>query len=423
MNREQANTYRKHRDADDPQGNLQWAARLGGKALRHAPEARDVETTFEFSLEEGMLWRLLRLARRPADLDATSLLPLDALRSFMRGLVAADVLDIVDATEAKPIVPIEVERLRREVSGQAPSDKPRVPLRAKVYRPSLDGASVPPTAMPEAAPVAAAHAAARVRAPQAELTDEERDHKRHLEGSYNVMAGQSHYAFLAIPPDANDGAIQAAYKTRVRELHPDRLGALASDLELAQKNDALFKRLQEARDVLIDPKTRATYDRQLNKDGGVVTGERKKVRRPEEAALLFAKADVYFKKKDLRQAETHYRTAVDFDPEEGRYATSLAWCIFLNDAHDKDTRVVDAKKRLEAILAKFKSAEAAYKLGLLARTVGDEKSAQARFAEALKLDPKHVEAAKEVRVIDMRKQRAADDAKADRSLLDKWLKR
>jgi hypothetical protein len=121
VSREQANAFKKHRDAEDPTGNLTWAARLGQKALRAGAEALariDVEREFELDDAERILWRLMKLPRKYLDLEHTGVLPLDKCRAFLRGLVAADVVDIVDGSEAKALLPAEVKRLRAELAGK-----------------------------------------------------------------------------------------------------------------------------------------------------------------------------------------------------------------------------------------------------------------------------------------------------------------
>ena len=55
MPSEQANAFKKHRDADDAPGNLTWAARLQSKGIKASPEALariDVEREFELSEDE-----------------------------------------------------------------------------------------------------------------------------------------------------------------------------------------------------------------------------------------------------------------------------------------------------------------------------------------------------------------------------------
>jgi tetratricopeptide (TPR) repeat protein len=123
-------------------------------------------------------------------------------------------------------------------------------------------------------------------------------------------------------------------------------------------------------------------------------------------------AETFFKKREFAQAELHYRQAANFDPEEGLIAVGLAWCIFLNSDQPVEKRRDDARKRLEDAVKKFKSGDAAYKLGRVLRELGDEAGAQKRFEEALRLTPSHVDAQREVRIVEMRKQKT-DPEKAD----------
>lgn len=64
---------------------------------------------------------------------------------------------------------------------------------------------------------------------------------------------QSYYELLGIPTDASTEAIEAAYRERAKETHPDR-----SDAPDATEQ---FKAINRARKVLTDPRERARYDR------------------------------------------------------------------------------------------------------------------------------------------------------------------
>src|SRR2546430_1586597 len=107
MSREQANTFRKHRDASDAPGNIAWAARMQHKAMRQGPEAAariDVERDFELAEPERILWRLMRLPRRYMELEHCGVLEIEKIRGFLRGLIAADVVDIVEVVDAKALL-------------------------------------------------------------------------------------------------------------------------------------------------------------------------------------------------------------------------------------------------------------------------------------------------------------------------------
>ena len=61
------------------------------------------------------------------------------------------------------------------------------------------------------------------------------------------------YGVLGVGPDADDEAIRAAYRERVKEHHPD----VSADPDAAER----FKRLTAAKETLLDAAERARYDR------------------------------------------------------------------------------------------------------------------------------------------------------------------
>ncbi|MFB6142180.1 MAG: J domain-containing protein [Halorientalis sp.] len=65
--------------------------------------------------------------------------------------------------------------------------------------------------------------------------------------------GETFYSVLGVDPDADTQTIQAAYRERVKDHHPD----------VSEADDAAetFKRLTDARDVLLDDESRERYDR------------------------------------------------------------------------------------------------------------------------------------------------------------------
>src|ERR671920_1946138 len=68
------------------------------------------------------------------------------------------------------------------------------------------------------------------------------------------MVEQDYYELLGINRGADDAAIKAAYRRLAKEFHPDRHGG-------CKENEARFKAISEAYDVLKDPQKRAAYDR------------------------------------------------------------------------------------------------------------------------------------------------------------------
>jgi curved DNA-binding protein CbpA len=252
-----------------------------------------------------------------------------------------------------------------------------------------------------------------------------------LAQAHASMNKLDHYAFLGVPTTAGEPAIRAAYVSLARDYHPDRIAGsvLADDAEVRGWIEALFKRLGEAQKTLLNAESRARYDREQkalasSSSGPNAAAPGGRPRRPLEARNAFIMAETYFKKREFGQAELHYRQAANFDPEEGLIAVGLAWCIFLNPDQPTEKRRDDARKRLEEAVKKFKSGDAAYKLGRVLREMGDEAGALKRFEEALRLMPNHVDAQREIRIVEMRKQKDPDKGDDDKKgLLGKLFKK
>ncbi len=426
--REQASAYRKHRQADDKQGNLAWATKVGGRAMRATPAATvvDLETLFEFDENERVLWRLLRLARRYTDLEHAGLFEADGLRAALRGLAAADVIDVLDANEAKALLPAELKRLKAEVIGK--EWRPAVgTLSARVYRPEIgiespsppstassSSGAPPPTHVGESSmPPVSASSSSSVK-----LSADDQALKTTLIAAAAAMAGQTHYGFLGVRQGANDGAIRNAYVTLARDYHPDRIAgsALAGDLDVVGAVDLLFRRLGDANKAVGNVEARARYDRELAISessssvpaaAGAVGADGKRPRRPVEARTAYAMAETFFKRKEFKQAEVHYRQAVAFDGEEPMLQVALAWCLFLNPELPEETRIGEARKRLEELSRKTKNGDASYKLGRVLREAGEEAAAARCFEQAVKLSPGHVDAQREMRLIETRRDKDA----------------
>jgi hypothetical protein len=78
-----------------------------------------------------------------------------------------------------------------------------------------------------------------------------------------------HYQELGLARDADAQAIRRAYRTRAKQLHPDR-----SDPARARLSNEPFLRLREAYDVLRDPLRRAQYDRELARQAEMAAAAR-----------------------------------------------------------------------------------------------------------------------------------------------------
>lgn len=466
MSAHPASTFQAVRDARDAAADLSWSSRVARKVVCAAGGApTDIEQDFGLNDHERVIWRVMQIPRRYLDVENSGVLPPEVTRSIVRGLAEAGVIEVRDEGTPRPILPVELVRLKNAVRGVEAPKASTQRLQARVYRPDIGvpAATTPaspapatPTAAPASRPSAAAPtpvaraapapAAAPRPAPVAaspapasrpvgvdlgpeptpasapDLDPETLALKRRIETVHAALREQNHYQFLSIPQSAGPADIKKAFFALAREFHPDVLAGtpLAQDPALSKKIAALFQRLQDAQRILSDAQERQAYDARLKHDptGGAQGGDGARSARPEEARLLATKASHQLKAREFALADRHYRQAVDLDPANPEIRLGLAWCIYLNETQPKAERLAEAQKRLEE-LSRSGNAEAAWKLASIARAEGLTDEFATRVAQTLKLNPRHTDALREQRLEEMRRQRQEEEAQRPAGLLDR----
>jgi len=127
------------------------------------------------------------------------------------------------------------------------------------------------------------------------------------------------YDLLDVPADADQQAIQAAFREKAREFHPD--------LNDDARADVQFKTVQRARKVLADPDERAAYDRLgheryvAERMGGLPTHG---LDRPDDGAEDAAATETRERTRRSRRTERD-RTAADTGRDDDRYGAGAAF--------------------------------------------------------------------------------------------------
>jgi curved DNA-binding protein CbpA len=220
----------------------------------------------------------------------------------------------------------------------------------------------------------------------------------------HALDEQNFFEILGLDMDANEKAVQAAYFKLAKKWHPDRLPGDMVDVR--GKVAKIFARMNEAYQALNDAKKRKEYV-ELVKSGGGTAKDREMVERVIDSALVFQKGEVFFRKGNLPQAEHLVQQAVDADPEQPEYVALLAWI----QAQRKGTPKPAEKKKflkdqiamLDAVIKQEPEYERAlyYRAELLKRS-GNNEAAIKDFKKVARLNPRNIDAVREVRLYDMR---------------------
>lgn len=224
---------------------------------------------------------------------------------------------------------------------------------------------------------------------------------------------ESLYDVLGVDPDADTAVIRRAFFGLARQWHPDRLSP-----ELARYRPVVtraFAKMGEAHQLLTDPVRRSEYDAKL---GAVPDEEQAQVAEILGAASAFQRAEILVKKKHFAQALTEARAAHQGDPTQADYAALFAWL----SAHEGGTLPEALELASQAVQREPENVRALWYRGQLLKRAGRDPAAMKDFKKILSLKPSHVEAARELRVFEMRRRSAPKDGGGG-GLLGRFIKK
>lgn len=237
-----------------------------------------------------------------------------------------------------------------------------------------------------------------------------------IEAKLVRIPNENHFEILGIKEDASVLEIRDAYFGMARIFHPDRLTDLP---DLRAKAQTAFSRISAAYNELSDDKKRAAYTAKLKAEldksdakavaNATNTAGQATIGRAVNAAFEAQKAELFLKKNEFPAAEMHAKMAALADPDQPSYTALLVWI-------QAQQRVVppiedgkmspifdDLVATLDQILRKEPTFERAlfYRAVLLQRT-GQTDRAFKDFSKALELNPRNIDAAREVRLYKLR---------------------
>ncbi len=221
-----------------------------------------------------------------------------------------------------------------------------------------------------------------------------------IEARHAQLSRKDHFLTLGITPTATKDQIKSAFLNLAKTFHPDRLPP--SLPHLAQKMSGVFEGIRDAYDTLYDDAKRAAWV-------GGQQNQAKPASPTQQAGDLFKMGEVHFKKRDYKQAEAHFARAHALDKAANSLAAQ-AWAVFMDPTRKAEGPA--ARQLMQRALAIDPNSDRAhYQLGVIARVEGDMDRAEKHFREAVRVNSRHLEANQELRLIEMRKKKAADPRK------------
>ncbi|MFO0629400.1 MAG: DnaJ domain-containing protein [Polyangiales bacterium] len=296
------------------------------------------------------------------------------------------------------------------ISGPAPMIAAEPAAAATPAEPAAEAA-----AEPEADAPAAAEAPA---APPAESGENDPRFKA-AKVQLHRMEHWTYYEMLDLKPSASQDEIRSAYTRLATQYHPDR----APIPELKSLYTEIFALFNAAFGTLNNPKGREQYDESIAGGGGTPAAQ-KQVQAVLETVQDTHRAELMVKRRDWVEAEKILRRVVAVSPDDISANLMLAQCLLqiAPQQHFKDIVVM-----LRKVIDTTENNDKAHYLMGMALKTNNDKRAMGLFKMALEMNPNNVEALREVRLFEMRKEKKREEANSVsnqiNSLFDRFRKR
>jgi hypothetical protein len=226
--------------------------------------------------------------------------------------------------------------------------------------------------------------------------------RREIETKAKVVEQQNLFEVLGLTQAATRDQVKNAYFEAAKRYHPDRLTSLGLEV-LRPETEKIFRRVSEAYSTLLDDARRENYKKTMGQPGNGESPEaHAKAMKILEAEMAFRRGEILMRKNDVNGAIAEFEAAVTGNPQEGEH---LAWLAWARVAAGQMT-YADAKGRFqEATKLSPRCARAYYFLGLSLKEEKDLDRAMSVFKKATELDPRLIDAEREMRLINMRREK------------------
>jgi CheY-like chemotaxis protein/tetratricopeptide (TPR) repeat protein len=218
----------------------------------------------------------------------------------------------------------------------------------------------------------------------------------------NRMQGANHYAVLEVSDSASDDEIREAHERLCEQAHPDRFhGASGSVRQLAAQ---VFDRIEEAYKGIATAQDRGLYAGTLAKHTRASSVE-DEGRRALRAETEFQNGEALMQKRDYESALVCFGRAMENFPSEGEYRAHYGWCLYLCHP-DNEVMLAEALEHCREGVKLAKDREKPYLLlGRLYKAMGKAVAAKKMFTRAVQIKPRCVEAMRELRIMNMRRDK------------------
>jgi CheY-like chemotaxis protein len=233
-------------------------------------------------------------------------------------------------------------------------------------------------------------------------TEDDAEIRRELTALAQDLREKTYYEVLGLPTIAGDDAVRRAYAEQIERVHPDRYRQ--SSGAVRQVADEIYMLFTRAYEALRDPEARAAYASEMKRD---IEAQRDQVRSKKilSAEMAFQRGEAALRQRDYQGALVFFGSALEQLPDEGLYRAYYGWCLHLCHP-DNEVILQEAAEHVQSGIKLARDHEMPYLfLGRIYKVLGRTAAAERMFTRAVQLRSDCVEALRELRLLNMRREK------------------
>ncbi len=235
-----------------------------------------------------------------------------------------------------------------------------------------------------------------------------------------VAAEVNAFELFELPLEAERREVRDRWAELSKTFHPDALEASGRS-RLRDRVERVFAALSEAYGVLSDKDQREKLRDAIAAGGSIKANEDATavVRNVFEAELLARDADKLLAGNLWDRARDLYARAHTLSPNDGDIEAALVYTTHQAGSRKPDETRAALARLAQVIEQSPKCGRAHYFAGLLHLQIDEPDPAKLRFVEALRIDPRNIDAERQLRVLKLRQHGPSSERKKDDKKDDK----
>jgi tetratricopeptide (TPR) repeat protein len=210
----------------------------------------------------------------------------------------------------------------------------------------------------------------------------------------------NYFEMLKVEPNTPPNEIRSAFFALAKKWHPDRLPEAL--LPLKPQVETVFGYLSQAHQCLSNEQERQNHIRSVKEGGGTPAADRL-MQKVLDGAMAYQRVEVLARKREYDKALELLERVINLSGDEADYHAMQAWLLLQKypEGEAPFKEMIDATDR--ALKLSKDHERAVYYRGLILKRMKRDADALKFFRRAAELNPKNLDALREVRIATMRK--------------------